>query len=514
MDNNVVTALMAKLELLFGGAEEDFLAFQIPGVPVSPDSLRFSPDGEETGLSPQEALNAAADFSRLVNLVPSVSSRMSSDGRMLWSVYETVLTQAVVASGGYTEAEKAELQKAKELLNSQKWGTYKRYQAAYWAAEEQYRNTQLSMENSSDPKLKEKLSSQLAQLEARKNQAFGMWVSRGFKDGIERALAVVEQVSGRNPQLVWQQWRQNFPLSVKTDLRGHSFYETYLWPANFLDADSPTQWTELRMDASEIQALSAMATDPTHQLVTEMATDPDPSAEAQALELDISHLSIELARVEVIRPWCDPLVFNSRAWKWPDEREPLSDGQDPPRGSLPAYITAIVFARNLEIELKQDLEPNQRIVDILQAGQLAFVGPLALTSVAPAASVGAVAKLNAATLTPLSLNQVSSALIDVADSGSAELGPVVAAEARPAIDPASMVDLLSTTAETTTPPQQAETAPAPETTSTSEGQEGAQIIAFVCHKLPKSPDPDPTLDWPSDKRRGGKRGRRGGKNRR
>jgi hypothetical protein len=102
---------------------------------------------------------------------------------------------------------------------------------------------------------------------------------------------------------------------------------------------------------------------------------------------------------------------------------------------------------------------------------------------------------------------------DHADSGSAEFGPVVAAEARPAIDPASMVALLSTTAETTSSPQQAKTAPAPETAPTSEEPEGVQIVAFVCHKLPKSPDPDPTLDWPSDKRRHGKRGRGGGNKR-
>jgi hypothetical protein len=97
------------------------------------------------------------------------------------------------------------LQKAKDMLNSSKWGPYKKFQAAYWAAEEQYRNTQLSAENSSDPKLQEELASQLEQLQAQKNQAFAMWLSRGYKAGIETALATVEQISRRNPQLFWQQ---------------------------------------------------------------------------------------------------------------------------------------------------------------------------------------------------------------------------------------------------------------------------------------------------------------------
>jgi hypothetical protein len=58
------------------------------------------------------------------------------------------------------------------------------------------------------------------------------------------------------------------------DLRGNAFYDTYLWPANFLDAYSPAQWAELRMDAGEIQALSAMAADSTQRLATTLTTDP------------------------------------------------------------------------------------------------------------------------------------------------------------------------------------------------------------------------------------------------
>jgi hypothetical protein len=58
------------------------------------------------------------------------------------------------------------------------------------------------------------------------------------------------------------------------DLRGNAFYDTYLWPANFLDAYSPAQWAELRMDAGEIQALSAIASDSTQRLATTLTTDP------------------------------------------------------------------------------------------------------------------------------------------------------------------------------------------------------------------------------------------------
>jgi DNA-binding transcriptional regulator YdaS (Cro superfamily) len=129
---------------------------------------------------------------------------------------------------------------------------------------------------------------------------------------------------------------------------------------------------------------------------------------------------------------------------------------------------------------------------------LTFLGPLPLASVS--AAPGSAAVLNSATLAPLSLSQVSSAMVRTAAADSesaARLGPVTPEQARPAIDPASMVTLLTASAEM--PPQEVGAAG-------SEEPEGAQIIAFVCRKLPRSPNPDPKLDWPS-KPHGGKRDR-------
>jgi hypothetical protein len=172
----------------------------------------------------------------------------------------------------------------------------------------------------------------------------------GLTEVVER---VHERVLGGMGLIVLHSGHFSKIFKRLTDLRGNAFYDMYLWPANFLDADSPAQWTELRMDAGEIQALSSMAADSTQQLATTLTTDP---AQAQTLDVDVSNLSLELDRVEVMRPWLEPLVFENRAWRWPDDREPLSDGEEPPNGSLPAYVSAIVFARNLEIELEESSE--------------------------------------------------------------------------------------------------------------------------------------------------------------
>jgi hypothetical protein len=171
------------------------------------------------------------------------------------------------------------------------------------------------------------------------------------------------------------------------------------------------------MDAGEIQALSAMAADSTQRLATTLSTDP---AQPQTLDVDVSNLSLELARVEVMRPWLEPLVFENRALRRSDDREPLSNGEEPPSGSLPTYVTAIVFARNLEIELGESPEQNQLIMGQFHAIPLTFLGPLPLTSVSAAATPGSAAVLNSATLAPLSLSQVSSAMVRAVAAGSEE----------------------------------------------------------------------------------------------
>src|SRR5918994_7359347 len=99
------------------------------------------------------------------------------------------------------------------------------------------------------------------------------------------------------------------------------------------------------MDAGEIQALSAMAADSTQRLATTLSTDP---AQPQTLDVDVSNLSLELARVEVMRPWLEPLVFENRALRRSHDREPLPKGEKPPSGRPPPYVTPHLFAPKLE----------------------------------------------------------------------------------------------------------------------------------------------------------------------
>ncbi len=552
--SNVVAALMTKLELLFGKAsdplgqsgKDTFLSFQLPAIPYSVKELSFRLPASESGLTPQEEKNFAADFARLVNLIPATSDIWASDGRTLWNEYSTILTQAIVASDDPTNNEAAELQQARDLLDSPKYTAYQQYLKAYMSAVENYNGLKLKADNSTDTKVQEDWKLQEPGYKALIKSAFLEWIAKGFKLEIEEAFADIDRIGGRNPQLLWASWKDDFNQSVRTDLEGQNFYETHFFPENFFKPDAQGQWTKLTIDASEIAALSAKAPDGIRNLVSSSSS----GMETQAVELEIARLSVELVRVSIVRSWLNPSVFRSNVWKWSGSKEPLSDGQIPPQGSLPAYTTSMILARNFQVELKPNSEKNTKIIRRLQEGELLLVGPLPLRAVSKTVDARSVTKLDASTIflkraEPSVVDQViaskpqtnlSSASLDILknqriqavtslQNRAASFGTFSSIKAvNPtliqSINPVMLkqVDAVDRGVTKINPellkrltipnfrditqsppiipdrPKPTTDQPAP-TPPKTESSDGIQIIAFVCGRLPKSPNPDPNLQW-------------------
>jgi hypothetical protein len=561
-NTNVIAALLTKLELLYGvsndtngmGGKNTFLSFQLPAIPLSPRQLSFALPTHESGLTPQEEKTLAADFARLVNLVPAASTIWASDGRALWSEYETVLTQAIVANDDPTVNEAAELQTARDLLDSPKYVAYQQYLKAYMSALEKYNEAKLKAENSSDPVVKQEWQLQEPGYKATLKSAYLEWIAKGYKADIEEAFADIDRIGGRSPQLLWAKWKDDFNQSQRTDLEGQRFYETHFFPRDFFKPTAQGQWTKLTLDASEIAALSSKAPDG----IRNLATLSDPANNIQAVDLEIARLSVELVRVPLLRSWLEPGVFSSKLWKWSVGHGPLSDGQSPPSGSLPAYTTSMILARNLEIELKPGSANNARIISQLQTGKLVMLGPLPLRSGPKELSPAAVTRLSTSAI---SLQQVDRAVVDqvVATKSTTKLGSAsldIITKQRLSINRAAFLADDPATAEAKgllpidrsrinlsdqvvarpissadrivkplpaqpidsrivdqirripiesppivilpkDPKPTPSPAPAPNPTPPPPPtvNDGLQIIAFVCAKLPKSPDPEVNLVW-------------------
>jgi hypothetical protein len=66
--------------------------------------------------------------------------------------------------------------------------------------------------------------------------------------------------------------------------------------------------------------------------------------------VSIKSLSLEIARIAIIRPWFDPSFVISPSWMWATaEQALLFAGKTPPSGRMPAYTTEVVFVKDITI---------------------------------------------------------------------------------------------------------------------------------------------------------------------
>jgi hypothetical protein len=408
-------AIMSKIRLLYGAApdSDQFISFLPLGRPLSQDDLSFA-DAADGIATSKDTLNAAASFATQMNLIPVVETIWAHDGRLLWDEYESILTQAVVADATLTEAEEAELAEARSLLfdetevvgedggpktvtvESAVLQTYREHETRVQEARIRLNTARLTTEHADDPETEARAQGEEEALEAALEQAETRWNVEGHKAAVEEAFADVDRLTDGSPHVAWSEWKAQFREAKRSDLEfDRDFFATTVWPPGFYHADSESGWTTVTMDGSEINSLR----DRWVSDLPEGAGGDVLDADVQA-DLWIDSLSVDLARVDLIRPWFMPSVLRSRVWKWRHDREPLSDGVDPPTGSLPAYPVSLIFARNLSIDLDATDAQNESVVASLQQGGLHSLGPMLLDQVPSTARLASVTSLKQSSFDP------------------------------------------------------------------------------------------------------------------
>jgi hypothetical protein len=389
-------AIMAKIEQLYRNVvdgDDAYLAFIPIALPFDGEELRLAVDSP-AGPEAARALAAAAEFAVLANYVPSVAPIWSQDGRVLWDVYREVLTRAKVAAPALSEAEAERLAAAQGLLRDAETGeataAYQRYldlQEAYLQARERFTSAKLTAENSDDAVVAAEWHATQERLQVDVDRALEEWRTRGGKAAIEDALATVARLSGLNLETRFADAIDRLDRAERTGLAAGTgtFFDTAYLPRGMFAPGAV--WTKLVLDASEIESLTAAARETAPDLEEIAGTDDD---------FQIRRLSVEIGRAEVLRPWFDQELITSRAWRWRNDAEPLSDGSDPPDGSMPAYVTAMIFARNLEVELKPRSRSNRALVAGLQVGRPMVLGNIVLQQVASTEDATRVERLTSA----------------------------------------------------------------------------------------------------------------------
>ena len=193
------------------------------------------------------------------------------------------------------------------------------------------------------------------------------WVSNGYKNDYEEIAAFIDQVMQRDMSLLKQQYRDELQNARLTGLAsGSDFFYTSLLPASFATA---TGWTQFTFSSGDFQRYSNSSYSSSKWQaqggggwlgvfggVGAAGKSQSQQEYNGGFNLDSFKLSFEIGQALISRPWFKASFINSKTWRF-DQNNPetksemLSDGSTPPKGLMPAYPTAILFIRNLNLQM-------------------------------------------------------------------------------------------------------------------------------------------------------------------
>jgi hypothetical protein len=513
MDATAQLALMVKAKRVFESSGT-FLSFPLAPMAYPPAVLDFS-----KALADPKTGAALLEFSRAVNQCPSGPIYLGDSDQYLWEQYDHWLNAMDLAVGDLSPDQKAAYTQARALLtvtdanglasDSAALSTYKHCRDQYFDALQAYKSAQVTAASAASSATQTQWQTvDEPRMRQAVDQAMSLWQTDGNKDAIEAAQSTVATSEARMPRKVWEGWRNayNPDLDVYNDAASNSTCA----PSGFAPANMGAQpWTTFYLTGPEIQVLKAAASSELQGIFGETGVST------------IQSLSFEFRSAAVVRPWFNTALFDARFWKFGDGSPDLSDGGKPPQGAWPAYVSAVVFARNIRVTttaaaLPQALKalpalalPPQTI-QMLQTQRLAMIAtPAAFKTAAPAAAIA----------------QPALAVVGAAAMRPAGFAPVAAAPIRPMVAPAANPVLRLNTAMTYRgplpmrppgptpvvigfPPRPPVSPPAPPVihplppapppppaSPPALPDDTISILAFICRPLGKAPNPDPALDW-------------------
>jgi hypothetical protein len=169
----------------------------------------------------------------------------------------------------------------------------------------------------------------------------------------DRALEVAKRFGERRSAL-------NTARRSAVALGGARFFETRFEPP--VNVEDTASWTPLALDAAAITQQGATLSPPMRELLNQSGMMADVGA------VVLTSTRVEVCVLSVVRPWFDRSLFEDEEWDLPGE--PLSDGADPPRGRIPAYIEGLVLARDFRIQLDVATDSAS-----MPEGVIARIGP-------------------------------------------------------------------------------------------------------------------------------------------
>jgi hypothetical protein len=499
--------------------DDKFLTFPI-GLGFTYRYLQFMQDPTITGLSLQEQLNNKGDFAKLMNIVPGDSPLFSPDASsLLWQRTIELLNRSIFANSALSEAEEKQLSTAIDFLTdegvtddglsiptySAALMRYYEYKTLHENAMSTYLDEKITVDSTTGAEgvaLKQQWASyREKQLKSLIDKAEQDWINLGLKQQVEGYLAVR---SSLEPKKYLNLYRQSYLADIELSFlpplndQGLPAYTTYFSPFDAFDPKVP--WTKLTLTKGEIDTL-----------VSNSPAELKSLFNGGASALEIESISLEYNNVVVMRPWWKPEFCESRYWKLPDNTV-VSDGKLPRQGMIPAYITSMLVVRNITVTRKKSAASKPIDIGVLISnpkifkplpGQTPpiFVPPKLEQAVMKSAS----ALRGTVQGSPAALPKTSFVARPVQPTPIRPVGTKAseAIRVQPNISKVYVnTKYVGTTIKTpilTVPPKPANpggTTPAQaELVTETFASEGVVVLAYVCKRIPRSPNPDAKLSW-------------------
>jgi hypothetical protein len=276
-EEQLANALVQKIAHIVLGSDDivgiptptrSFISFCYPGIAVDATDFEFGfiAPGANAG-------SAAADFADLVNSIPAVQGRFMPTAEKITDIYAEILRDKQLPQVELTADEKVRLQKATALLKQEivtiddaTGGTviriadtplyekYKELELAYIAEGLKYRSLQLDMLFRGDDRSKTEWALKGNLLRQMVQSAYNNWST--VKGAVEIALGTIEALSSRGPETYWLGLRDRFDKSKFSTPEGEDYYYTKYFPGKFWDTAHAAGWANFKMTHGEVHTIN------------------------------------------------------------------------------------------------------------------------------------------------------------------------------------------------------------------------------------------------------------------
>ncbi|WP_300566919.1 hypothetical protein [Flavobacterium sp.] len=424
-------------------SEDNFFAWCTPGVPFENEDFDFLSQGLTGVYKPKLVKNAdgtestevltdeqreaemakdttkmyqqAEQFARFVDVVPDASGiddtkvrmNVKNDEGTLSDVYEETLRFSQVANTELSAADKAKIEKFRQLLQVEREKEdlitgemvkvmeesplvklYNEKMQAWIEASLEYNSARIDALTASTSRAVHNWSINANVLRAKVKFAYNDWVNNGYKNEFEGIAAKIDQMSARDLSLLKAQYKDALEKSKLTGLAsGADFFYSSLAPANFAKSKGWTRFTFTNNDNSYYSKKTTQKWGASGGLSLGFFTIGG-SAGGSKTEFDAKcdfssfEMSFEICQVPIIRPWFKSNFLTSKTWRFAQGNEGfkskfLSDGKRPPSADsmMPALPTTMIFIRNLRIKFANSSTVSHALDSKVGGGGMVGYGP-------------------------------------------------------------------------------------------------------------------------------------------